>query len=308
MIKLDSIQSDTCALRILENIHPNGVRSQLYANAAKAAACARQAASYDFAAQQTSIEVNPLLRYYALLHWMKALLFLQDLNYPATTSVLQHGLSMRRLKKGSFRLTLEYVHVYKEGVLQSALLLNSPSLQLPSRLILGDLFGQLPRLHQTVQLLYPQFIHSYPVDNVHNYYKVSRDIASIRNMTVDEWRIAYLLAFDNKCEWRNMLEDDTLDYDNGHDGTLILPTQPSGHPWYTEIDGGGYIVYPHQYPTWCLHFTLLFALSGLCRYNPVEWSDIVHWSNDSDAQLVREYLKVPYQPQELLDAISAHSK
>lgn len=69
------------------------------------------------------------------------------------------------------------------------------------------------------------------------------------------------------------------------------------YPQFVEMAGNddGGTPAPMAGPTseWFVRFVLLFSLSGLVRYNPVEWSDIVLWSNESDSYLIREFLAQP---------------
>lgn len=277
------LQSEVMVVQHLRRFHPDAPSGELFQSASKVAACTRQAAQFQEHAARSDVSVQPLLTYYAILHWMKTVLYLTDLHYPPSSSVLQHGLSLRRSKKTAYRWPLESVHVYREGVLQSFWAQMKPSLSMPGRFVIGDVLGSLPGLCETTGHLHSSFQHTYPVQANGSIGAVARRIASNLDLTVEEWTERYLAADPGLRK--------TFHPDRDPDGLLIIPFHPD-HPWLSKRgtewylhDGGA------EMPEWVCHFVLYYALSTLCRYNPVEWSDILTWNDEGDALLVREYLQ-----------------
>lgn len=291
MPSLAYLCSDAVALSSVRDLHPTIHLSQAYRCAAKVAASARQAIAFQDAVQGACMEVLPLLLYYAQLQRLKTDLYLADPLYPPSSSVLQHGVSCRRNKRDTYHWPMDFLHVFREGVLQSWLACFHPQVSLPNRLILGDVLGELPDMVTFLGLLYPQFIHAHPVQKIETdciRFAASRSVASHRNLTVEAWKQAFAqAAASNRDGTRPSLDTAHLE----PPGMLWLPADPTGHPWIRIDQSGQYFVLDtYTLPEQAIHFVLLFSLSSLCRYSPVEWSDIVHWHNEADAGVVREYL------------------
>lgn len=285
------LESELMVKHILRKLHPDASSTQLYESAAKVAASARQAAAYEASSNHVAFTIQPLLRYYTVLHWMKTLLFLKDLSFPSSSSVLQHGISVRRAKRQPYRWPYETAYVYKDGVLQSFCALACPNMQLPSRFVVGDLLGTLPHVSRHLSSVYERFQHAYHIEagvfNALNTEYVPRKIASNANLTVDQWKAQYLEAAPGFEETTQTTE--TLSQEDPP--TLIrLPAPSQGHPWAVSDDSRRYMLDNSWYPQWICHFVLLYTLSALSRYNPIEWSDVVTWNNEPDAFFVREYL------------------
>jgi hypothetical protein len=284
-------QSEMMVKNILRKLHPDASSTQLYESAAKVAASARQAAAYEASSNHVALTIQPLLRYYTVLHWMKTLLFVKDLSFPSSSSVLQHGISVRRSKRHPYRWPYETAYVYKDGVLQSVCALACPNIRLPSRFVVGDLLGTLPHIARHLSSVYERFQHVYIIQSAGNDAPgseyVARKIASNADLTVDQWRSKYLEVipgFARAAETTEALSQD-------HPPSLVrLPAPSHGHPWTVSDGSRRYMLDDSWYPQWICHFVLLYTLSALSRYNPVEWSDVVTWNNEPDAFFVREYL------------------
>ncbi|WP_084171783.1 YaaC family protein [Alicyclobacillus contaminans] len=284
------LQSERFARRMLTHMHKDAADAHLYDSAAKIAASARQCVSYQQAAASADLSVQPLLRYYALLHWLKTILFAVDLGWPSTTTVLQHGVSVRRLKRAPYRWPFETATLFKNGVLQSFWHVVCPDKEHPSRMTIGDLLGTLPSSAIAVGQIYPRFQHAYPlrlmsgIPGSTGY--VARAIASNQDLPVDQWRARFLAAHpaalpDNKPHTQ---------FQPDPPGLLTLAVADVNHPWIVHESDHLFVLDGAAPPPWACHCVLLFSLSALARYNPVEWSDIVTWNNEPDAYLVREYL------------------
>ncbi len=310
-ISRHQLQSEYKVKRLLQRIHPGARQTELFNSAAKVAASARQAAAFEQADTCVDLPVRPLVRYYAVLGWMKTLLHLYDLSFPASMSVLQHGISVRRSKRQPYRWPLETVYVHKDGVFQSfAALSRAQGLaqenecgQLPQKLVIGDLLGAMPPLACDVANANQQFQHVHVVQRdvspSGTWEYVSRRIATNAGMTVDEWKRAYLSARRISAGEANSLDrsvngetaPETVFQDSEPPGLLLLPASSDGHPWAITHGENRYLLDGPCFSEWLIHFVILYSLSALCRYNPVEWSDIVTWNNEVDAYLVRAYLE-----------------
>ncbi len=317
-IGITQLQSDALTLRLVREIHAetDAPQGKLYHQAQNTAACARQAVAYRESESQFDLTVVPLLRYYSLLNTLKALLYLFDLTFPQSTTVLQHGVSVRRSKRSAYQWTWESVMLHKDGIAQAFNALCTPEQELPARLIMGDLLGQFPQMHASIHLFDKHFLHAYPLHpESAETCLISREIASNQGLTVDEWKRAYLgagpvgrgsvgAASEGAATLGAVRLDAAADVGRSGAGSqaaeepeprgLMRIGQPEpNHPWYGSYEGVAYLHDQQNIPIWLAHYGLLYTLSALCRYSPAEWSDIVLWQSEPDALLVREYFKLP---------------
>jgi hypothetical protein len=289
-MNIRQLQSEALALKLLRRIHAGQDSHQLYSAAARVASTARQAVQFVAGLETIRIELAPLLRYYEWLHWLKTLLYLFDLEFPRSTAVLQHGLSVRRIKRQAYRWPLEAIIFHKDGVLQECVRLFLPGEQFETRLMVGDLLGCLPGMRPSLHEFYHTFLHVYelsPTSEGIEWSLVDREIASNQSLTVEEWNREYLDGFSEPPDVSATRRD------TDPPGRLLIPTPSIDHPMLRRFRGRRYLLDRPRHPEWVIHYCLLYSLSALCRYNPVEWSDIVLWQNEFDAVLVREYLALP---------------
>lgn len=309
--------SENFIVRVAKTIHPEIPHQQLYVAAAQASACVRQARSYIKNNARVDPFIQPLLAYYALLNWYKALLHLFDLSYPASTSVLQHGVSVRRTKRVAYRLPTESVYIYKEGVLQSAASLAG--LSLPPRIKLGDMLGFLPEMQDLIATVYPSCRHLFSIMHQPNVDSRNEDVVFVdrrapagRGLTVHEW----LREFEKACPVSDSSKTPPSDNQTAATGQspsnvdsespsgwLRLPHFDTNHPWVVQQSDKLWIADSTPPPEWVLHFVTLYCLSSVVRYNPLEWSDIERWHNESDALIVEAYAE---QSSEFVDR-AAHN-
>lgn len=284
----DYWESEEFLSEVVQELYPEAKPKDIYRTAAQAAACVRQARTFLSNALHLEATVQPLLLYYGLLNWFKALVHLFDPDFPSKSSVLQHGISVRRGKRTSYHLMSESVYVYKEGIIQATTGLTSSSL--PQRVTLGAVVGSMVGLRDIVQYVYPNLQHVYAVRRVGEHWIVPRQVASGQSKTVREWLEEFSTATVT-APTRGLCgvsKNAGVDIPNGW---LPLPDFPTDHPWL-RYNGDQLLLVDHDAPPdWALHFILLYCLSSVVRYNPLEWSDIQRWHNETDALFVHRYLE-----------------
>ncbi|MCL6634057.1 MAG: YaaC family protein [Alicyclobacillus herbarius] len=289
------LQSEALSLRLLRRLHPDVDSAQLYAAAARVASTARQAVQFVGGLENIRIELAPLLRYYEWLHWLKVLLYLFDLQFPRSTAVLQHGLSVRRQKRQGYRWPLEAITVHRDGVLQECVRILQPEESFENRLIVGDLLGSLPGMTSVLREFYKPFQHAYELkaSESPDWRLVDREIAANHSLTVDEWLTGYQAG--------PVIPPSTPRPEADPPGLLYVPAPRREHPLRREFLRRTFLLDKPRHRDWLAHYAILYSLSALCRYNPVEWSDIVLWQNEVDALLVREYLALPEMRIEIVE-------
>ncbi len=128
---------------------------------------------------------------------------------------------------------------------------------------------------------------------------VSRQIARKKKMTVQEWKTAFFQAARSDKNHQNLAKpwDESLGEPLNW---LVLPLRTlQNHPFVLnrpQPPGELWLGSRPVTPLWVIHYVLLYTLSSLCRYQPLEWSDILLWQNEQDAPLVRAYLELINQP------------
>ncbi|MCL6517924.1 YaaC family protein [Alicyclobacillus sp.] len=311
---------------ILERLHPEAGGGAIYDAAGKSVSSARLGDAFLKAAERSGPEVEPVLAYYGCLHWLKAVLHAVDPTYPPSSSVLQHGLSVRRQKRAVYRLLDEAIHVYREGVLQSACHRLHPAYHLPTRWQMGDLLGQLPGLHGVLSTIAPDRLHVEPVQmrpgpaargpgTTADVAWVPRALAARRNMPIDAWVEEYLDRMPDSAT--ASVGAETIDTAStqtaataggpppdlsGPEGLVRIPAPNGRHPWSKQYLEREYLTNRDPDPDWCVHYAILYGLASLCRYNAREWMDILLHQNEVDATLVHAYFDA-YPPRHVVDLI-----
>lgn len=291
-VGIQQLQSEVVALRWVRKARMKGEKDsagEQYVAAEGVASSVRLAVAYDKAAQSSSLEVLPVLRYYQWLHLTKALLFLFVPNFPKSASVLQHGLSVRRIKRSNYRWPLEKLQFHNDGIIQCFHHLIAGT-SLPDKVLVGDLIGAIPQMSSTLSEFYQQFHHIYPLrplDEQPGLAAVSRDIASHQDLTITEWYSKYQsLNPSSKTALKKIPSVSNLP------GLLCIESPPTSHPWYRTYKNTVYLTDVTVLPEYLIHYCLLYSLSALSRYSAEEWSDVINWSNTEDALLIREYLNL----------------
>ena len=135
---------------------------------------------------------------------------------------------------------------------------------------------------------------------------VSRQIARKKKMTVQEWKTAFFQTARSDKNHQNLAKpwDESL---GEPQRWLVLPLRTlQNHPFVLngpQPPGELWLGSKPVTPLWVIHYVLLYTLSSLCRYQPLEWSDILLWQNEQDAPLVRAYLELIGQPGMLHSAV-----
>ncbi|GGJ07162.1 hypothetical protein GCM10010885_15400 [Alicyclobacillus cellulosilyticus] len=247
---MESLQSEAVALQVVRAWHPDAPSGLQYHASTHLAATVRLAMAFEREGKAVALELKPLAMYYALLNWLKAAIHLQEVSYPRSAHVMQHGVSVRRTKRANYRWPYDVLWLHREGVLQSFRDAFCPGLELPLRCRVGELLASLPNL----AVLLPPWYTSFQA-----------------------------------LPWRSRLASRLAENNHPQDDTSIPGTQPanriSAHRISPEEANN-----TQDVALTLIHFGLLYSLSALARYHPVEWSDIVHWNNDIDAALVRQYV------------------
>ncbi len=304
-LSIESLQSDAVAHKFLVRMHESAAPNPaaLYRVAAKVGACARQASAFETTSDGTELAMRPLLEYYAMLHWIKVLLHLCILDYPPSSAVLQHGMSSRRIKRENYRWPLESVYLYKQGVLQSFYALtwaterDRKALERDQRSQTGakEKPGAKENSDAEQKPGAEGKLDALGAPSAQEGRSGERVLTGAGASLVEPPLLPAKLVIGTLLGAIPVMHDAlSLFYpqftDAASEARMKAASSTAAAPITALTTDAG-----TAFPTseWFPRFVLLFSLSGLVRYNPVEWSDILVWSNESDAYLIREFLSQP---------------
>ncbi len=128
-----------------------------YGNTIKFSFFIRHAITFFNEANHSVLMIKPLLLFYGLTNFKKALLLLYDPDYPKTSRVLQHGLTTRKKKKIAYRFADDEIKIQREGLLPyfAKQVLHQP-LTINAKYKVIKLLSQCSPLKSSLRLVYQE--------------------------------------------------------------------------------------------------------------------------------------------------------
>lgn len=270
----------------------------------------KQARTYYEAARRSDLFVRPLLSYYGMMTLCKALMLTRVPDYPENTSVLRHGISTRKRKRGDYQFFADEVRVQREGLFPELARYQGRESLIGENWTLKELFSLIPELQDGYRQLFPEET-LFPV--------AVPEVTSVPNRgmpLVLEDRILDALhltprglvnrlnRFSPGGEVRFTFEEDPVSVPRfllfwHHPFISHVNQWERGfdHPLFREDMHGNHWLSPFQRVESCLpemfvHYALLFALSMLCRYEPPLWGEMIYGMASEEMVLIQEFLQV----------------
>ncbi|MBA4602852.1 hypothetical protein H2C83_11120 [Thermoactinomyces sp. AMNI-1] len=252
-----------------------------YKNVQSFTAYIRQALSLFHTALLGERWSQPLLLYYGMMNFIKAWILTKKPCYPESTTVLRHGLSTRKRKKGQFRFSEDEIRIQKEGLFPLLAAQMGVPVQAGDTLSVRELLGLLPDLQPVYQLIFDQCT-LFPVR--WNLSTPSSPCLIVSEKILDE---CYLTssAFVEKLNQQVKQTLFSLATPSIRKGKLYLACSLPApelvrHPWLLVNKKGDYYLYagnnrPEPVPEVMCLFMLCFSMSMLCRYDPPLWEEIM---------------------------------
>jgi hypothetical protein len=291
---------------IYQKEHPEKYRTLAFQNTAKFIYNIKQARQYYTAAMQSEILIRPLLLYYGMVSLLKAYILTRDPFYPATTRVLQHGLTSRKIKKSQYSVGDDEIKIQKEGLLPYvySFLTNKP---LESRYKVHELFALIPELQTSYQKVY-QKENLIPVNLSAHYdfqhpstlFYLPESVLDYTHRSYDSF-IDYLNRYNTgesyfspsplespggiiRIQWNHPLQQKVMDNGNGFENQLFL------------VDYKGnfhFLLHPTvALPEITTHFMIMYILGMLCRYETERWGEIIFSFSSEDMYIIHEFLSI----------------
>lgn len=268
-------------------------REKSYANCRTFIFYLEQGKSFFAQARTAPENIKPILIFYGLSFVIKAILLTIDPDYPATTSVLAHGVSTRKRKKQNYRYFQDEVKIQKHGLFPyfALTLFRIKGLE-GKKFSISSLLKQIPELHVLFNKWYddPLFIK---VKKEQRNFILPDDILDVFKMT--EKRLSEFLQQKTvqTLSLKSVNKQLIITYSNHSlekHGEEILPFRynlsEDAYYFIKELNSLTLI------PEIMIHYLLLYHLSMLARYEVEWWSELIHYKEGFEYPVISHYLQI----------------
>ncbi|WP_050009210.1 YaaC family protein [Caldalkalibacillus thermarum] len=281
-----------------------------YANTFKFIYFLKQGETYFTEAEQCARMVKPLLLFYGMASFKKALILLYDPEYPKTTRVLQHGLTTRKKKKLDYLFSADEVKMQKDGLLPyfSKRVLKQP-LIINEKYKVKTLLSQCPELQNSCQLLFqtqtfiPVEVPFMPTQLKENRCPIKINPRDLRALSIDLDHLQHLLG-DNKYtieridQEKEMVVVKLLAAEKGNKGFVQswadVQIQDGIHPRLSLDYQGQFHLYVGPLPSitheFIIYHMVMYVLSMLCRYDTEAWGELLFSFGSQELFVIDEFL------------------
>ncbi|BAU26264.1 YaaC-like protein [Aneurinibacillus soli] len=279
-----------------------------FTNATKFIYYIKQARQYYQSAKQSDLLVRPLLLYYGMGSLLKAYILTRDPFYPATTKVLQHGITSRKIKKNYYSLAEDEVRIQKDGLLPyfHSLLQKEP---LYDKYQLSNLLALLPELQPVYQRVYRKtsllpvtLSPSLDFSQSCTVLYLSEEVLDYAHLTYNSF-IYYINRYNKgrgsfsalnadipsgiiQLEWHHPTCTNVKENGNGFENELFSSNY-KGEFFYNISTDKNYMVNEIE-----IHYMVMYIISMLCRYETEKWGEIVFSFTSEDMYVIQEFLTI----------------
>ncbi len=246
------------------------------------------------------LSIQPVLLFYGMVHLIKACILLSDPFYPASSSVLAHGVSTRKRKKKNYVFLDDEVKIQKEGLFThfSDKMFHMKQLE-GERYTMEQLMKRVPELSDLF-LFRENKPHQYLIGSAFDTeYYIPAAILDDLKMTATRFS-----SFIQK----HLPEKTAINYSPETDSIRLNCQSPAKryaaypfmynfdmHTIHISADKSMYEPFPELHT----HYLLLYNLSMICRYETEWWNDLLHNFETSDFPFIQQFLsltanKVPF--------------
>ncbi|MBB5174943.1 YaaC family protein [Texcoconibacillus texcoconensis] len=261
----------------------------------------RYGEKYLTTAKNVTTDIQPLLLFYCLSQWMKAILLIADPHYPSSTKQLAHGVSTRKRKRQNYSFLKDEVKVQKEGFFGHFSHKVFHVKQFSGECyVIRQLLRKIPNLY----ILFQQ-LESTSVASSVGHQNDSK--ITIPYERVDSFTISHHETI-QKLRWHcsSPLHIDMNENDMSIKGDQSFRSMLY-HPFFTDEDG--HLWFPHHeeelqlLPEILVHYLLLYQLSMVCRYEMEWWGDLFYGEGTNDLAFIESYLHVAIEriPELIID-------
>jgi len=281
----------------------------------------KQGKEYYSAAGASNILVKPLLLYYGMVSFLKAVILTADPHYPAHSKVLQHGVTSRKLKKSDYTFSEDEVKVQREGLFPLVTQLFDCQHMIGEKFKIKDLLSMIPELKESYEKTY-QEVSLLPLHmSKHIDYTSPMTTFYLSESVLDHFHLTYegFISFLNRYNTgkarfiHHPIETPQgiirLSWD--HPEKIHVFESPNGfenHLFIQDYKGNHFFRLQHSHshiPELTTHFLIMYILGMLCRYETELWGEIVFSFMSEEMFIIHEFLNISQRkfPNMILDLL-----
>lgn len=239
--------------------------------------------------EQSPLNIKPILLFYGLVFLIKACILTVDPNYPASSSVLAHGVSTRKRKKQNYHYLKDEVKLQKNGLFPhfSDKMFHMKHLE-GNKITIESLLREIPELSGYFSKWEGSKV-TIPVQCQGDVFIIPNNVLDYYKMTADRFK-TYLHTKSNRSL---KFVDDKVNL------SFYIDDQYDKHgeilPFRYNIEEEGYFFIRndkelHFYPELMIHYLLLYHLGMIARYEIEWWSELIHYKPSIEYPLIVQYL------------------
>ncbi|GAF15311.1 LOW QUALITY PROTEIN: YaaC protein [Bacillus sp. JCM 19045] len=248
-------------------------------------------------AKVSPFAIKPMLLFYGLSQLLKACLIVHDPEYPASSSVLAHGLSTRKRKKQGYSFLTDEVKVQREGLYPHLLLkmFHMKHYELDDKYSMIKLLKQLPEMADPIHYLSNKTVFvsgskSEKAIQFHSSISTNTTLLNVSNFIT----IIFL------TEKRLLTKTETH---------LLLTTSSHARfsaPSPIRMNQEGLPVLHSNrsdfllLPELAVYYLILYNLSMICRYETEWWGERLHTMDCDDVPYIKHFLTIAEDRTQLL--------
>ncbi len=261
-----------------------------FQNAFKFSFYLKQARIYLITAETSELLVKPLLYYYGLTSYMKAIILLSEPQYPNNSTVLQHGITTRKIKKSNYQFMQDEIKIQQNGLFPLYIKTISQDDLTGKKIKIIELISLIPELANEINKLY-HIRALYPaILNEHS----NQDLSLILNIEIlkqfDEniqlfthWLKSFNITPLN-IEIKN--KEIIITLDNKEKDNRLLVQDYRGNYFFKNKEAANL-----QIPDEVIIPIIMYNLGMLSRYEAELWGNIVN----SDTFIIELFLQKTYR-------------
>ncbi|MCL6587695.1 MAG: YaaC family protein [Anoxybacillus sp.] len=239
------------------------------------------------------VSIQPVLLFYGMVQLLKACLLTVDADYPDSSSVLAHGVSVRKRKKQQYDFFADEVKVQKHGLFThfSEKMFHVKQMS-GEKFRMYTLLQQVVELHDLFNMYYGKLLsRKVAYDPFQKYLFISANVLDDYHMTLERF-INYISK-----EWESLgiedihLEGSYIKMKYHHELGILCK------PLMFNISDESYCLptnreEPFHLPEIITHYLLLYNLSMISRYETEWWGELLHSYSSEAYPFIHKFLAV----------------
>ncbi|MGM9986921.1 MAG: YaaC family protein, partial [Bacillaceae bacterium] len=225
--------------------------------------------NYYESALLSPLSIKPVLLFYGMIQLMKACILSIDPYYPATTSVLSHGVTTRKRKKQNYEFIEDEVKIQKNGLFTHAAKTLFQKEYIDSeKYNMYSLLARIPELQDLIapedkllQIEYNQRSLHIPIKILDCMHMTKERFTDFLNSTMRPDDIALQKTSRTHLDFSIKNEKKACYLFNLFDQTYHIPKNREAFFYFPEL---------------LIHYLILYNLSMICRYETDWWGDLLH--------------------------------